>query len=229
MAAEMTLVRTREAFTGGALSSEPRSATDHAASEALESLRETRSHQAWRRHPGAGEQEVYAGDVEVGQPSTTSGTRPEPSPAGPKELLIPLGLPALRKEQDADRILRVHFVNPILADLRQIQRHCGTPAAAMYADSILRTIRAMRDLVSYDPYVEVTMALYDAMAFQNQWLNYTAEQYEGAHRVLRKLAGRAQLRNNNIENAIMDLEDLGFDTTPFEMNVELGNNIDDEG
>jgi hypothetical protein len=77
--------------------------------------------------------------------------------------------------------------------------------------------------------VEVTMALYDAMAFQNQWLNYTAEQYEGAHRVLRKLAGRAQLRNNNIENAIMDLEDLGFDTTPFEMNVELGNNIDDEG
>jgi hypothetical protein len=99
----------------------------------------------------------------------------------------------------------------------------------MYADSILRTIRAMRDLVSYDPYVAVAMALYDAMVFQNQWLNYTAEQYEGAHRVLRNLAGRSQLRNNDIENAIMDLEDMGFDTTPFAMNVELGNNVDDEG
>jgi hypothetical protein len=99
----------------------------------------------------------------------------------------------------------------------------------MYADNILRSIRAMRDLASYDPYVEVALALYDAMAFQNQWLNYTAEQYEGAHRVLRKLAGRSQLRNNDTENSILDLEDLGFATTPFEMNGELGNNVDDEG
>src|SRR5918995_1596420 len=124
MAAQMTHGRTREEFTGEALPSEPRSATDRAASEALESLRETRSHQAWQRHPGAGEQAEYAGNVEVGQTSTTSGTRPEPSPAVPKELLLPVGSPALREEQDADGILRVHFVNPILADLRQIQRHC---------------------------------------------------------------------------------------------------------
>jgi hypothetical protein len=99
----------------------------------------------------------------------------------------------------------------------------------MYADSILRTIRAMRDLVPFDPYTEAAMALYDAMAFQNQWLNYTAEQYEGAHRLLRNLVGRSQLRNNDIENAIMDLEDLGFNTTPFGMNTDLENNPDDEG
>jgi hypothetical protein len=175
------------------------------------------------------EQAVYAGDVEVGQRSTTSGTRLEPSPVVPKDLLIPVGSPPHREEQDAERILRVHFVNSILADLRQIQRHCGTPAAAMYADNILRTIRAMRDLVSYDPYVEVVLALYDAMAFQNQWLHYTAKQYEGAHRVLWNLAKRPQLRNNDIENAIVALEDLGFDTTPFEMNGEPGNNVEDEG
>jgi hypothetical protein len=99
----------------------------------------------------------------------------------------------------------------------------------MYADSILRTIPAMRDLVPFDPYTEVAMALYDAMAFQNRWLDYTAEQYEGAHHLLRNFAVRSQLRNNDIENAIMDLEDLGFDTTPFGMDVELGNNPDDEG
>jgi hypothetical protein len=120
-------------------------------------------------------------------------------------------------------------VNPILADLRKIQRHCGTPPAAMYADSILRTIRAMRDLVPFDPYTEVAMALYDAMASQDRWLDYTAEQYEGAHHFLRNLAVRSHLRNNDIENAIMGLEDLGFDTTPFGMDVEFRDNPDDEG
>jgi len=99
----------------------------------------------------------------------------------------------------------------------------------MYADSILRTIRAMRDLVPFDPYTEVAMALYDAMAFQDRWLDYTAEQYEGAHHLLRNLAVRSQLRNNDIENAIIALENLGFDTTPFEMNIELANDVDEEG
>jgi hypothetical protein len=87
----------------------------------------------------------------------------------------------------------------------------------------------MRDLVPFDPYTEVAMALYDAMAFQNRWLDYTAEQYEGAHHLLRNLAVRSQLRNNDIENAIMDLEELGFDTTPIEMSVELTNDVDNEG
>jgi hypothetical protein len=137
--------------------------------------------------------------------------------------------PAHRESPDAERILRVHFATPLLADLRKIQPHCGTPTAAVYADSVLRTIRAMRDLVPFDPYTEVAMALYDAMAFQNRWSDYTAEQYEGAHHLLRNLADRSQLRNNYIEKAIMDVEDLGFDTTPFEMNVEHGNNEDDEG
>jgi hypothetical protein len=229
MAAEMTLGRTHTEFTEEASSSKPRSSIDHAASDKLEGLSQTQSHQGTRRHPDSMEQAVHAGDVEVGQPSTTSSTRPEPSPAVSKELSIPGGSPALKVDRDTDRILRVHFVNPILADLRKIQRHCGTPAAAMYADSILRTIRAMRDLAPFDPYAEVAMALYDAMAFQNRWLDYTAEKYEGAHHHLRNLAVRSQLRNNDIENAIMDLEELGFDTTPIEMSVELTNDVDNEG
>ena len=229
MAAEMTLRRTHTEFTGEASSSKPWSAIDHAASDKLEGPSQTQSHQVTRRHPESMEQAVHAGNVEVGQPSTTSSARSEPSPALSKELSVPVGSPAFKADRDADRILRVHFVNPILADLRKIQRHCGTPAAAMYADSILRTIRAMRDLVPFDPYTEVAMALYDAMAFQDRWLDYTAKQYEGAHHLLRNFAVRSQLRNNDIENAIMDLEDLGFDTTPFGMNGDLGNTADDEG
>ena len=229
MAAEITVERTHEQFTGKASSSEPQSATDRAASDTLEGLSQTQSHQVTPRHPGSGEQVVYAGDVEVGQSSTTSSTRPEPSPAVSKELSIPVVSPVLKADRDADRILRVHFVNPLLADLRKIQQHCGTPAAAMYADSILRTIRAMRDLVPFDPYIEVAMALYDAMAFQNRWLDYTVEQYEGAHHLLKNLAVRSQLRNNDIENAIMGLENLGFDTTPFEMSVEHVRDADEEG
>jgi hypothetical protein len=72
MAAEITVERTHEQFTGKASSSEPQSATDRAASDTLEGLSQTQSHQVTPRHPGSGEQVVYAGDVEVGQSSTTS-------------------------------------------------------------------------------------------------------------------------------------------------------------
>ncbi|HXH09647.1 MAG TPA: hypothetical protein VNP04_07795 [Alphaproteobacteria bacterium] len=231
----MTLGTAREEFAvempdgKDAPSPEVQSTTHRATSQDLEGLRETPPPQAWGRHLESRAQVERVGDIEVEQVQTTSRAWPQASSAVPKELPTPVDAHAHKQNREVDRILRVHFASPLLADLRNIQRHCGTPTAAVYADSILRTIRAMRDLMPFDPYTEIAMALYDAMAFENHWLDYTAEQYEGAHHLLRNLADRSQLRNNDVEKAILNLEDLGFDTTPFEMNIELGNDVDHEG
>ena len=81
-------------------------------------------------------------------------------------------------DADAQRILRAHFARQILTDLRRIQQHCGKPTSAVYADSLLRTMRSMRDLSPFDPYLEVAMALYDALAYQNRWFGYNASQFK---------------------------------------------------
>ena len=62
------------------------------------------------------------------------------------------------------------------------------------------------------------MALHDAIAFQNRWIDYTSSQYKGVYDLLTTLL-TSQLSNDDIEQAILAIEDLGFDTLPF--GVEL--------
>ena len=103
---------------------------------------------------------------------------------------------------------------PILMDLQKIQPYCGTPIAAVYADELLRSMRVIRDEFPYEALTEFLMALYDAMAFQNRWIDYNANQYKGVHHLLTTLLD-SQLSNSDIEQAILTLENLGFDTLPF--------------
>jgi hypothetical protein len=137
---------------------------------------------------------------------------------------------------EVQQISSVQFVTKILLDLQKIQPYCGEPVAAIYADNLLRTMQAMRDQFPYEPLTEFVMALHDAIAFQNRWIDYTTSQYKGAHDLLTTLLN-FQLSNDgtvadtdageDIEQAILALEDLGFDTLPF--GVELNSSIDRDG
>jgi len=69
------------------------------------------------------------------------------------------------------------------------------------------------------------MALYDALAFQNRWIDYNASQYKGAHSLLTTLL-HSQLSKKDVELAILALEDLGFDTLPFGVDFNAGINFD---
>jgi len=136
--------------------------------------------------------------------------------------ILPSVSPRVAKlDPTAQRIMRTHFTKKILTDLRQIQQHCGEPKAAIYADSLLHTMREMRDLLPFDPYLEVVMALHDALAFQNRWSEYSSSQYAGAYSVLKELVKQEYLSNDKTEKAIMSLEELGFDTTPFGVDVDF--------
>jgi hypothetical protein len=111
----------------------------------------------------------------------------------------------------------------IQLDVQKIQPYCGTPIAAVYADSLLRTLRTIRDQFPFEPLTEILMAFYDAIAFQNRWIDYQANQYKEVGDLLTTLVN-SQLSNEEVEQAILSLEDLGFDTLPF--GVEFNSSIE---
>lgn len=115
------------------------------------------------------------------------------------------------------QILRIHYVQKILSDLEKIQKHCGQPAAAAYADSLLRTMREVRDSCPNDPYTELIMALHNSMAVHNRWVSYRPEQYKGAYEILKDLANKNDIQDEELDDAIIELDNLGFETSPLSM------------
>lgn len=72
-------------------------------------------------------------------------------------------------------------------------------------------MRFMRDKLPFYPYTEVVMALHDALAFQNRWIDYNASQYQGVYDLLTSLVNQEKINNSSVENSILTLLNLGFD------------------
>jgi hypothetical protein len=106
--------------------------------------------------------------------------------------------------------LRRPFVEKILLDLQRIQWfRDGLPSAA-YAGHLMRTIKAMFHQIPADPLTEVLMTLHDAMAYQNHWIQYTAEQYQRASVLIADLSDRPHLNREDTTQALQVLATLGF-------------------
>ena len=131
---------------------------------------------------------------------------------------VPQKSPTIDKA--AQKILQVHLARQILRELQRVEQNCGEPIAAMYVDSLFSGMRTMRDLLPTDPFVEVLMALYDAMAGNNNWMYYQAHQLKEASRILKSLLRKKNINNRAVEKAILSLEDIGFDTTPFRVEID---------
>lgn len=121
----------------------------------------------------------------------------------------------MNTSQTVKEATSVEITKAILVDLQKLSSYSGEPVAAVYADNLLRTMRFMRDKLPFDPYTEVVMALHDALAFQNRWIDYKTSQYKGVYDLLTSLVNQETLNNSSVENSILTLENLGFDTLPF--------------
>lgn len=106
----------------------------------------------------------------------------------PATVEIPKKSPAV--DETMQKVLRTHFARQILRELQQVEQNCGEPIAAVYVDSLFSKMRTMRDLFPTDPFVEVLMALYDAMAANNNWCNLQAHQFREAGSILKKILRR---------------------------------------
>jgi len=84
----------------------------------------------------------------------------------------------------------VEITKSILMDLQKLSSCSGEPIASIYADNLLRTMRTMRDKLPCDPYTEVVMALHDALAYSNRWIDYNTSQYQGVCELLTSLVNQ---------------------------------------
>ena len=109
----------------------------------------------------------------------------------------------------------VEYAKTLLHSLHKLQQYCGEPIAAIYADSLLRTMLSMEENLPFDPYTEIAIALHDALAFENRWIDYKSSQYGGVYDLLTGLIKKEELSQEDVEEAILALENLGFDTLPF--------------
>ncbi|MCU0570240.1 MAG: hypothetical protein MUF49_27160 [Oculatellaceae cyanobacterium Prado106] len=115
--------------------------------------------------------------------------------------------------------LRQQLVSDVLLDLQRIQRlHDGLPSAA-YVNRLFCNIQTLYAQFPADPLTEVMMALHDAMAYQNHWIQYKADQYQGVYELLQELSDRPLLERQEVLQALQSLEDLGFNTLPYEITV----------
>jgi hypothetical protein len=158
--------------------------------------------------------------------ATTKTTAPPVEAADAAAAKASLSLTRPAPDLEGRQVLRAHFSREILRALQQIQRYSRKPEAAGYAGVLLRNMRAMQDRCVGDPFVGVVLALHDALAYENRWADFEARQYEGAYEVLKALAERPSVGDQQAEKAIMELGELGFETTPFELPDEL---FDGEG
>jgi hypothetical protein len=55
---------------------------------------------------------------------------------------------------------------------------------------------------------------------QNLWLDYTKEQYQGAYNLFLSLVNQETIDNTMVENSIIALENLGFNTLPFSVSFD---------
>jgi hypothetical protein len=148
-----------------------------------------------------------AGNVDARQNSASSLADPKKSTAK--------AIKASMKVPNAQQSLRAHYTRAILQQLEDIQEHACTPDAGCYAWRMLDFMRALRDATPEDPYLDVVMALHDALAFRDRWAFYTAAQYAAACTILKDASSRQRIDNTYFRHSLAKLEAAGFDTLPF--------------
>ncbi|BDA74125.1 unknown protein [Calothrix sp. PCC 7716] len=118
-------------------------------------------------------------------------------------------------EQTTLEASAAEITKSMLPDLEQLSKCASEPVAVVFVDSLLRKMRSLHDAYMYDPYTEAVMALHDALAHQNRWINYAMKQYEGAYNLFSALVNQNTITNADVENAIISLENIDFNTLPF--------------
>lgn len=112
------------------------------------------------------------------------------------------------------------YIQPILNTLDAIRPYARTPDAGVYANQICHHIREFEAASPDDPLMEILSGLYMALAYDNLWADYEAGQFATARTILETYANCPVLKSTDIENAIMEMETAGFNTTPIPIFAE---------
>ncbi len=125
-----------------------------------------------------------------------------------------------RIELQAELVLRNHYTRIILDNLKKVQSYIGDASMSVFVCNALMSIDRLSDASPHDPFINILMALYDALAFDNKWTEYTQVQYQAAVDIVFKYCNDAKMTSQKAAKGILELERVGFSTIPFHIEVD---------
>lgn len=131
--------------------------------------------------------------------------------------------PAATLNVKVSKVSLMHYAQIILRNLSLLKQNALTPATATPALAIIKGIREMRSVLPSEPYLQIALALHDALNYDNRWTNYSDAQYATAYDVMKEAAIAAnndRFDMNALSKMIERLEKAGFATLPFDWDFE---------
>ncbi len=129
--------------------------------------------------------------------------------------IIQISQPEKAPSEEYINIMRRNYNSKILKSLDEVQAHAKTANASVYINEILHAIRDMEIRSSEDPFLEILFAFYDSLACNGLWATYSSDQFSIAREILESASKKRTLESKSVGDAIIKLEEVGFDTTPY--------------
>lgn len=121
-----------------------------------------------------------------------------------------------KKSQIAINIIRTFYTKKIYESLEWLSKNHETPIdSTPYIQLLLENLKNYKDDHFADSYSSFLSALYDALVFNDSWMNLKKEQFAQLIKIIIPLNNNPKLDYDTIDKAINKLEKLGLDSTPF--------------
>jgi len=126
-----------------------------------------------------------------------------------------LPLPHSRTKK-AEKITRTHFSKKIIASLNWLaENHTNALDSLPYIQSLLSDLKKYRDDYFSDVFASFLAALYDALIFNDSWINVSKDSFSGIRKLIIELNNNSSLDYEKVDKAINVLDKMGLDTTPY--------------
>jgi hypothetical protein len=112
-------------------------------------------------------------------------------------------------------------VKRLLSQLDHLAEHARTPGAGVYVLHIEGLAAEALERFFDDGFLDLLLAVRNALAINNQWMQYTAEDIRTMQAVIRKYAGMPADNGLAFRRAALELNQRGIDTTPLELPTDL--------
>jgi hypothetical protein len=167
-----------------------------------------------------------ATDVVISQRDTPSREGGQADRPAAQTMTLRSDKQAATKPDQNLRLLRLALLEPIYSDLVGVAQRHGQLSAIGYAADLLGNLRDFPRRVPNDPFGSVVSALHDALSYKNRWQGFPPESLLGAKAVLETFATKSNFSYDDMPKAIQALEQLGLDTTPIEISLDVLAEID---
>jgi hypothetical protein len=150
--------------------------------------------------------------------TTAVETRPPLPKAVPPGPAFP---PARRSTRQYLALARPLLVKQLLTQLDGIAAHAQTPSAGVYVYQIDRLAIDALERFFDDGFLDLVLAVRNALVINNAWMHYTAEQIRTTQDLIRKYSRMPSDNGRIFRDAVLELNQLGINTTPFNLPTDL--------